>query len=61
MINIPPSVNIVTVYQTKPHTGSLDALFHCTRILQAVGVSMLTLLTLSGGPPVSTQLAQVKV
>ena len=36
MINIPPSVDIVTVYQTVPHTGSLDDSFHCTTRPQAV-------------------------
>ena len=39
MINIPPSVDIVTVYQTVPHTGSLDGSLYCTTKLQAVIVS----------------------
>ena len=52
MINIPPSVNIVTVYQTEPHNGSLDGLLHCTTKLQAVIVSceMFISVISSGGP-----------
>ena len=56
MINIPPSVDIVTVYQTEPHTGPLDALLHCTTKLQAVIVSGKTFTELiSSGGPVSKQ------
>ena len=52
MINIPPSVDIVTVYQTVPHTGSLDGSLHCTTKLQAVIVSgeMFMSAISSGGP-----------
>ena len=52
MINIPPSVDIVTVYQTEPHSGSLDGLLHCTTKLQAVVVSgeMFISVITSGGP-----------
>ena len=39
MINIPPSVDIVTVYQTEPQNGSLDGSLHCTTKLQAIIVS----------------------
>ena len=39
MINIPPLVDIVTVYQTVPHTGSLNGSLHCTTKPQAVIVS----------------------
>ena len=51
MITIPP-VDIVTVYQTGSHTGSLDALLHCTTKVQAVIVSseMFILVTPPGGP-----------
>ena len=51
MITIPP-VDIVTVYQTGSHTGSLDALLHCTTKLQAVIVSgeMFIPVTSPGGP-----------
>ena len=51
MIIIPPVVT-VTVYQTGPHTGSLDGLLHCTTKLQAVIVSggMITSLIVPGGP-----------
>ena len=54
MINIPPSVDIVTVYQTEPHTGSLDGSLHCTTKLQAVIVSgeMFIPVISSGGPGV---------
>ena len=49
---ISPPVVTVTVYQTGPHTGSLDGLLHCTTKLQAVIVSggMFTLLISPGGP-----------
>ena len=50
IINIPPSVDIVTVYQTEPHTGSLDGSLHCTTKLQAVIVSGEIFIISSGGP-----------
>ena len=50
MIITPPSVDIVTVYQTVLHTGSLDDLLHCTTILQAVIDEILRSVILPGGP-----------
>ena len=51
MITIPP-VDIVTAYQTESHTGSLDALLHCTTKLQPVIVlgEMFIPVTPPGGP-----------
>ena len=63
MINIPPSVDIVTVYQTVPHTGSLDGSLHCTTKLQAVIVSgeMFISVILSGGPEMDYQIIHLSI
>ena len=54
MISIPPSVDIVTVYQTIPHNGSLDDSLHCTTKLQAVNVSsQMFISVISPGGPVN--------
>ena len=63
MINILASFDIVTIYQTVPHTGSLDGSLHCTTKLQAVIVSgeMFMSAILSGGPEMDYQIVHYQL